>query len=503
MTHAGHARNFECTLVELAARGHEVHVAVDRTWKKSLPDLGDLLQSIVDRHPNVSSSVTPRRPKGGAGEVALRARSINDYLRYLDSDAYADAPKPRERAASALPPQLRGPRLARALERPLLRHQVSRVVRLIDESAPLAESLRGYIAAIAPDLVLVTPLVELRSPQAEHVRCARAMGIPVGLLVASWDNLTMKGGLHEAPDFMCVWNTAQAAEAERLHGFPRERIIVSGAVAYDHWFEWRESGSYGDFCRRVGLDPARPYVLYLGSSSFIAPNEAAFLSEWQAELARHQALSQVQVLVRPHPTNPLGSSETGAAAGVVRYPPNGRNPTNGEARADYFDSLFHASAVVGVNTSGFIESAIVDRPVHTILTPRYRDTQRGTLHFHHLTQERGGHLFTATSYAQHLELLAATIEDPTEAHVRNRAFVASFVRPRGLDRRASEIAVDEIERVVGAPSRPGGDVSRTAASRLAGRALGLPLHAALKYRVHQTRRRKRSTDGPKAMDVAR
>ena len=47
----------------------------------------------------------------------------------------------------------------------------------------------------------------------------------------------------------------------------------------------------------------------------------------------------------------------------------GRNPLNPDAKADYFDSLYHSHAVVGLVTSAFLEAAIVGRPVHTLLLP--------------------------------------------------------------------------------------------------------------------------------------
>ena len=42
------------------------------------------------------------------------------------------------------------------------------------------------------------------------------------------------------------------------------------------------------------------------------------------------------------------------------------NPVDTASRADYFDSIYHAAAVVGINTTAQIESAIVGRPVHTL-----------------------------------------------------------------------------------------------------------------------------------------
>ena len=56
------------------------------------------------------------------------------------------------------------------------------------------------------------------------------------------------------------------------------------------------------FCRSVGLPPGRPYLLWLCSSAFIAPQELAFVRRWIEDLrAREGDLSTAGVLVRPHP----------------------------------------------------------------------------------------------------------------------------------------------------------------------------------------------------------
>jgi hypothetical protein len=68
----------------------------------------------------------------------------------------------------------------------------------------------------------------------------------------------------------------------------------------------------------------------------------------------------------------------------------GSSPVDEESGADDFDSMFHATAVVGLNTSALVESAIVDRPVFTILLPEFRESQEGTFHFHYLLDAAHG-----------------------------------------------------------------------------------------------------------------
>ena len=167
------------------------------------------------------------------------------------------------------------------------------------------------------------------------------------------------------------------------------------------------------------------------------------------------------MLVRPHPQHAgqwrgVDLAALGAVVGVAARPAPTRS--DAQARRDYFDSIHHCAAVVGINTSALIESAIVGRPVLTVLAPEFRDTQEGTLHFAHLAE--GGLLTTSASLEDHAERLAAALEGPAEPDPAAREFVRSFVRPHGLDTPATPLVVDAVERLAGtavqAPQVPPG-----------------------------------------------
>jgi len=157
---------------------------------------------------------------------------------------------------------------------------VSRVLDVIERAIPTDRWIADLIAGQQADVVLVTPLVDIGSDQVEYVKAAKALGIRSGLCVHSWDNLTNKGLMRVAPDRVFVWNEAQKHEAVALHGVPPGRVVVTGAQIFDHWFTEQPSRRREEFCRLVGLRPDRPLILYLGSSFFIAPNEAEFVLQW-------------------------------------------------------------------------------------------------------------------------------------------------------------------------------------------------------------------------------
>src|SRR4029450_327685 len=90
-----------------------------------------------------------------------------------------------------------------------------------------------------------------------------------------------------------------------LRGRARGGITVRGPRTSDRGFAMGRSRSREDFCRTVGLDPGRPYLLYTGSSVFIAPDEVPFTERWLTALrpSGFPRVSEVGALTRPHPAN--------------------------------------------------------------------------------------------------------------------------------------------------------------------------------------------------------
>jgi hypothetical protein len=120
----------------------------------------------------------------------------------------------------------------------------------------------------------------------------------------------------------------------------------------------------------------------------------------------------------------------------------GSNPVHPQAKQDYFDSLYHSAAVIGLNTSAFIEAGIVGRPVFTLIVPRFEENQTATVHFEYLLTVGGGLLTVAHSFEEHARQLTDTLTNPPAGP---RPFVREFVRPHGLDRPATPIFVEQVE----------------------------------------------------------
>jgi hypothetical protein len=474
MRHAGYLRNFESTLRLLAERGHRLHVAFDNgevPYQRRLasesrnggpgsgairpPHRLPLVERLAAEYPNFTHGLTPDRRADQWVMLGRKIRLGIDYLRYLEP-SYRDAPKLRARI------QRRAPAIVpRAAAWPVLRTGLGRRalgagLRVLDRALPDDARVLSLLREHHPDILLVTPLVELGSPQIDYVRAAQRLGIRTGLCIASWDNLTNKGLIHEVPDLVAVWSEALKKEAVEMHGIPPANVAVTGAQAYDHWFDWAPSTTRAEFCARVGLRADRPYLLYLCSSPFISARETPFVLDWIRRLRASDdpSLRDVGVLIRPHPQNSAQWRDIDLAplGPAAVWPRAGADPVDVDAKSEFYDTIYHSAAVVGVNTSALIESAIVGRAVHTLLAPEFRDTQEGTLHFHHLLRVNGGLLHVAESFEEHHQQLATALASAGQEDAQARRFLQGFIRPYGLEQAATPRVVAAIEEACRRPA---------------------------------------------------
>jgi hypothetical protein len=443
--HCGYFRNYDSALRELAARGHEVHLGVEK--HESLGSEA-AVRALVEECPGISYGMVPEGRIDIWSTVAQRLRLGIDYLRYLDP-FYDTAPLRRVRARE------RTPRLLTALAAPPLvggarwRRAYRHLLHRIDSAVPPPAAIVDYLRGERPDVLLITPFVELGSPQVDYLRAARTLRIPCGLAIWSWDHLTTKAYIRDRPERVFVWNETQRREAVEEHGIPAGRVAVTGAQCFDHWFGRQPSRTRAEFCAELGLPDDRPIVLYVCSGLIKgSPSEPELVKQWLQWLRATEdpVVASAAVLVRPYPSrlNVWGKMDLSALGPVAVW---GGNPFEERSRKDYFDSLYHSAAVVGLNTTAFLDAAIVGREVLTVLVPRFHDNQEGTAHFRHLLQIGGGLLRVARDPDAHVAQLGQALRRPVTSEHPHRAFLEAFIRPHGLDRPSSPELVAAIEEL--------------------------------------------------------
>ena len=448
--HYSYLRLFESAVIELAGRGHTITLAADRD-----EHMGgrQMVERIAERFRNVTLADAPGRT-GAWAEVARRVRLALDALRFLDP-RYESTPHLRRRVRE------RGSRVIRWMTEAGVWQvfggtaMMRALFHALERGLPGVPAIEAFLRAEAPDVLLVTPLVDIGSPQLDHLASAQRLGIRTVLPVGSWDHLSSKALLRNWPDRVIVWNEIQRREAIEMHGVPADRVVVTGAQCYDQWFNRAPARGREAFCARVGLPPDRPFILYVCSSLFRETVfEPAFVERWlrAVRASSDPRLKDIGILVRPHPArlDEWKGIDLSGYQGVSFW---GAHPVDADAKADYFDSMYYSAAVVGLNTSALLEAGIVGKPVHTVLLPEISaDNQEGTLHFRYLTTVNGGLLWTSRSLDEHLTLLAGSLAGDGGGDERARTFVEGFIRPFGMTEAATPRFVAAVEEVAARPA---------------------------------------------------
>ena len=440
-------RNYESVIRALAERGHEIHLAVERDDTEGPPAFVDALTRALA---NVTCGYAPVRENDDWSWMASRLRLGLDYLRY-QHPLFDDTPKLTDRSRERTPGAF--VRLGNVVRRyaAWARRPVTAVVRRFERAIPEDASIRAFVESRRPDVVLITPLIDVGSSQIEYLRAARALRIPTAMCVWSWDHLSSKALIRECPDLVLVWNETQRREAIELHGVPPERIVITGAQCFDLWFDRQPSRDRAAFCGEMRLPDDRPFVLYVCSAPFLGSQpEAPFVLEWIRRVrgSALPALRDVPILVRPHPSR-MREWEGVDVTTFGNVALRGGSPVDSSFRDDYFDALYHSAVVVGLNTSAFIEAGIIGRPVHAILLPEWYENQEGTLHFRYLLGVDGGLLEVARDFETHLRQLAHSLSHPAAGP---RPFIRSFVRPHGIDVAATPLFVQTVEQMRDRPA---------------------------------------------------
>lgn len=331
-----------------------------------------------------------------------------------------------------------------------------RMLRAVEQRIPVHSRIRREIQNINPDAVLLLPLVTPNALENEYMRAAQSLGIPTIYSLVSWDNLSTKGTFHGYPDYSFVWNKPLADELVNLHGHPRETIYMTGTPRFSHLFDGSNKKedvfSREELCRQAGMNADKPYVLYVGSTFLvnskreIERDESLIIREVADAMLADPRTKDVNILVRPHPQNLayLPKFLETKPKNVFVYPTNGEIPDTDEKIKRYNSSIYYAKAVMGINTTAYLEVAAIDRPCITLYFKEFAETQL-LPHFHHL--EEAGFLEPARDTSEMIALLQRILGGADDLAPQRHEFVKNFLKPVNSDKLSAEYVADLIEEI--------------------------------------------------------
>jgi hypothetical protein len=435
-----HFSYHESIIQPLASAGHALHLLFDKNWSgnRALESVQTRLAG--DNAVTLGWSLRRKDIWRGVLSASRETLSYASYLTRPDQSPYYT-----ERWRGYLPAPLRWATSATAVRNLLARPSTQDRLRAYEQSVPPDAAITRWLKDHRPDILIASPVNMRFSEEVEYVKAAVALGIPAVVPVLSWDNLTTKGLFHIAPDLTLVWNQRQWAEATQIHHLPPEKVAVTGSPFFDKWLDADRFGVEREvFCGRVGLDPRQPFLLYLGSSANIARDETWLVRELANRLRQRPVMPPINILVRPHPANARIYEQLDEGTARV-WPKHGALPESEESLRDFYNSLHHCAAAIGINTTGMIDAVIVGKPCLTLMTDHYRATQLQATHFRYLLE--ADVLEIADSVDACLDRLAALLSGADSRAEARQRFVREFARPRGIDKPAGAVAAQVIEAV--------------------------------------------------------
>lgn len=428
----------------LLDRGYEMRILAEKKWTADSSLAA--FEALKKQYPMLSYGWAESR-LGFWQKVLFHTRELLSFRRYLIVKEHAQSRYYRDRYLGYLPRRIQAALTYGWVRRFLASRLCRWALKMAERIAPAAPGIIRDLRSFSPVAVIASP-VDLRFPGSdlEYLKAAKRLAIPTALPVLSWDNLTTKGLIHVMPDRLLVWNDVQVDEAGGHQNIPNRIVRIVGSPVFDIWFsKLSPSFTREEFCGRYNLRASDPIVVYLGSSSHMAEDETWLVEEIRKvfDTSVDERIRRTQIIIRPHPSNSR-IYERLALRDTIVLPKEGTLPDTDDALQLFYDTLHHSVAAIdGANTSGIIDAMIAGKPGIAILTEEYKKTQSDTKHFNQLVD--AGALYLSQGAEGMPEIVAYLLEGKDELEVKRKAFIGRYIRPRGLDRAAGDIAADEIE----------------------------------------------------------
>ena len=436
-----HYSFYESVIQALYAKGHKVHALFDKGWSESSRPLEQIRARAGT--PLFTADWSLRRDDRWRRWI-FDSREILSYSSYLGRINHS--PYYINRWRGHLPAPLRVAAQLAPVRHLLAQPVIQNSLRSFERHVPPDPSICQWLSSNRPDVLIASPVNMRFSEEVEYVKAALTLGIPTVVHVLSWDNLTTKGLFHVLPDVTLAWNKRQKQEAVDIHQLPPGKVVVTGAPFFDKWLDAERLAMPRDmFCRRVGLNPDQPFLLYLGSSANVARDETWLVRDIARALREHPnpIVRHTSILVRPHPANARVYDEFVDGDNVHVWPKEGALPDSEQSLQDFYNSLRHCIASVGINTTGMIDAVIANRPCLTIMADRYRTTQLQATHFQYLLAANV--LEITDSPAACADRIEKVLHGADATAPARERFTQEFARPYGVRRPAGHVAGCAIE----------------------------------------------------------
>jgi hypothetical protein len=244
---------------------------------------------------------------------------------------------------------------------------LSRLERAASYNFRTTEKYLELFRRLAPSLVFNGSHIHCRNA-VQAVQAAQWLGIPTATFIFSWDNLTSQGRIILPYDYFLVWSESLKKQLLEMYEWIRpEQVFVTGTPQFDFHFQERFYQSREDFCRSVGADPKRPFVLYSTGMANHMPGEPEIVEEIADMLKEIGGETSPQLLVRVYPKDRSGRfDELKKRRSDILFPDvawekEWLTPTF-EDSAALVNTLRHAALGINVASTVSLELCMFDKP---------------------------------------------------------------------------------------------------------------------------------------------
>jgi hypothetical protein len=177
-------------------------------------------------------------------------------------------------------------------------HVLSSLERYLQWKLRTTGEFEDLFNRLKPDLVFNGS--HIHGPAGElPLRVARRMGIKTAGFIFSWDNLTSRSRIMVPYDYWFVWHDPMKRQLLNLYPKIRSQdVFVTGTPQLDFHLKPEFIQSRQELCHRIGIDPARPFILYTTGLLKHFPDEFRHV-DWVIHLVQNSPLRpKPQLVVR-------------------------------------------------------------------------------------------------------------------------------------------------------------------------------------------------------------
>ncbi len=422
-----HFSYYESSIRELTKTGYEVVFRFDDIFSNKI--IHPALKNYLDDNKNEFKWISkPNRVYRYFLYFIRELRTYSWYLRRTDQSQYYT-----DRWADLFP------LISKLLKTNLIKKIISnlyfeKLLGWIERRLPPSRNVISDIKSISPQMVYISPGNMRYSAELEYLKSAKYLKLQTVVSVLSWDNLTNKGMFHWKPDYFLVWNKHHADELIFLHGVNLNNIKIVGAQLFDKWL-CQDVETITDI--EINNLDNEDYILYLGSSSNIAEDESSIIRMLINQIPAHE---NIKIVFKPHPSHYSFYRNLEINGLILLNEKFGLTETWQDV-SNFKRLVRNAKCVIGINTSGFIDSIIIGKETYAIISEAHSQTQSLSAHYKLLSNY--GVIEEIRSYE---DIISKGLSN--HFNMKRQNFLSNFIRPNGIGSSAGSNASKIIDNLL-------------------------------------------------------